>query len=147
MIWATVSSLYCFCWLYRAFLSLTAKKHNQSDFSIDHPVMSVCRDYYVAGSSKNQEHSKKATTFALLTTPKTLTVYIKTNCGKFFKRWEYQTTWPASWEIHMEVKKQQLELDMDNRLVPNQKRSMSRLYIVNLLINNLYSVTSREMLG
>ena len=30
------------------------------------------------------------------------------NCGKFFKRWEYQTTWPASWEICMQVKKQQL---------------------------------------
>ena len=34
------------------------------------------------------------------------------HCGKFFKRWEYQTTWPASWEICMQVKKQQLELDM-----------------------------------
>ena len=34
------------------------------------------------------------------------------NCGKFFKRWECQTTWPASWEICMQVKKQQLELDM-----------------------------------
>ena len=36
-----------------------------------------------------------------------------TNCGKFFKRWEYQTTWPASWEICVQVKKQQLELDME----------------------------------
>ena len=34
------------------------------------------------------------------------------HCGKFFKRWEYQTTWPASWEICMQVKKQQLELCM-----------------------------------
>ena len=38
-------------------------------------------------------------------------VWITTNCGKFFKRWEYQTTWPASWEICMQVKLQQLELD------------------------------------
>ena len=37
------------------------------------------------------------------------------NCGKFFKRWEYQTTLPASWEICMQVKKQQLELDMEQR--------------------------------
>ena len=37
---------------------------------------------------------------------------IKANCGNFFKRWEYQTTWPASWEISVQVKKQQLELDM-----------------------------------
>ena len=40
------------------------------------------------------------------------------DCGsqqteKFFKRWEYQTTWPASWETCMQVKKQQLELDME----------------------------------
>ena len=34
------------------------------------------------------------------------------NCGKFWKRWEYQTTWSASWENCMQVRKQQLELDM-----------------------------------
>ena len=37
------------------------------------------------------------------------------NCGKFWKRWEYQTTWPASWEICMQVRKQQLELDMEKQ--------------------------------
>ena len=42
-----------------------------------------------------------------------ITVWITTNYGKFLKRWEYQTTWPASWEICMQVKKQQLELDME----------------------------------
>ena len=35
--------------------------------------------------------------------------------GKFIKRWEYQTTWPASWEICMQVKKQQLEVDMEQQ--------------------------------
>ena len=35
--------------------------------------------------------------------------------GKFLKRWEYQTTWPASWEICMQVKKQQIELDMEQQ--------------------------------
>ena len=40
---------------------------------------------------------------------------ITINCGKFWKRWEYQTTWPASWEICMQVKKQQLELDMEQQ--------------------------------
>ena len=35
------------------------------------------------------------------------------NCGKFLKRWEYQTTLPASWETCMHVKKQQLELYME----------------------------------
>ena len=45
------------------------------------------------GSSKKQENKyRKASTSALLTTPKPLTVWVTTNCGKFFKRWEYQTT-------------------------------------------------------
>ena len=44
---------------------------------------------------------------------KPFTVWITTNCGKFFKRWEYQTTLPASWETYMWVKKQQLEPYME----------------------------------
>ena len=47
--------------------------------------------------------------------PKTLSVWITTNCGKFWKRWEYQTTLPASWEIGMQVRKQQLEVDMEQQ--------------------------------
>ena len=47
------------------------------------------------------------------TMPELLTVWITTNCGKFWKRWEYQTTPPASWEVCMQVKKQQLEWDME----------------------------------
>ena len=42
-------------------------------------------------------------------------VWITTNCRKFWKRWESQTTWPASWEICMQVKKQQSELDMEQQ--------------------------------
>ena len=67
------------------------------------------------GSLKKQESSRKTSTSALLTTPKPLTLWITTNCGKFFKRWEYQSTWPASWEICMEVRKKQLELDMEQQ--------------------------------
>ena len=55
-----------------------------------------------ARTSKKQESSRKTSTSALLTMPKSLTVWITTNCGKFWKRWEYQTTWPASWEICMQ---------------------------------------------
>ena len=40
---------------------------------------------------------------------------ISINCGKFWKRWEYQTTWSASWETCMQVRKQQLELDMEQQ--------------------------------
>ena len=68
-----------------------------------------------AGSSKKQESSRKTSTFALLTTPKPLTVWIIIYCGKFLKRWEYQTTLLASWEICMQVKKQQFELDMEQQ--------------------------------
>ena len=46
---------------------------------------------------------------------KALTVRIKANCGKFWKRWEYQTTWPASWEAYIQLRKQQLELDMEQQ--------------------------------
>ena len=42
-------------------------------------------------------------------------VWITTNYGKFLKRWEYQTPWPASWEIWMQIKKQQLELDIEQQ--------------------------------
>ena len=67
------------------------------------------------GSSKKQESSRKTPISALLTMSKPLTAWIAINCGKFWKRWEYQTTWPASWEICMQVKKQQLELDMEKQ--------------------------------
>ena len=58
------------------------------------------------GSLKKQENSKKTSTSALLTMPKPLTVWITISWGKFWKRWEYQTTWPASWETYMQVTKQ-----------------------------------------
>ena len=67
------------------------------------------------GSSKKQESSRRTSISALLAMPKPLTVWITINCGKFWKRWEYQTTWPASWEICMQVRKQQLELDMEQQ--------------------------------
>ena len=52
---------------------------------------------------------------ASLTTLKPLTVWITINCGKFLERWEYQTTLPVSWETCMQVKKQQLEPDMEQQ--------------------------------
>ena len=67
------------------------------------------------GSSKKQESFRKTSISALLTMPKHLTVWITINCGKFWKRWEYQTTWPASWETSMQARKQQLELDMEQQ--------------------------------
>ena len=68
------------------------------------------------GPWKKQESSRKTSISDLLTMPKPLTVWITINCGKFWERWEYQTTWPASWEIYMQVRKQQLELDMEQQI-------------------------------
>ena len=50
-------------------------------------------------------------------------------------RWEYQTTWPASLETYMQVRKQQLELDTEQQTGSKQERSTSRLYIVTCLFN------------
>ena len=53
--------------------------------------------------------------FCFLDYAKLMTVWITTNSRPFFMRWEYQTTQPASWEICMQVKKQQLELNMEQQ--------------------------------
>ena len=53
--------------------------------------------------------------FCFIDYAKPLIVWITINCGKFWKRWEYQTTWPASWENYMQLKKQQLELDTEQQ--------------------------------
>ena len=58
---------------------------------------------------KARESSRKTSISALLT------MRITINCGKFWRRWEYQTIWPVSWKTCMQVKKQQLELDMEQQ--------------------------------
>ena len=68
------------------------------------------------GSLKKQESSRKTSPSASLSMLKPLTVWVTTNCGKFFKRREYKTTWPASWKICMQIRKQQLELDMEQQI-------------------------------
>ena len=67
------------------------------------------------GSSQKQESFRKTSTSPLFTTPKPLTVWITTNCGKFLQRWEYQATLLGSWEICMQVKNQQLEPDIEQQ--------------------------------
>ena len=66
------------------------------------------------GSLKKQEFQKNIY-FCFIEYVKPFNCVITTNCGKFFKRWEHQTTWLASWEICMQVRKQQLELDMEKQ--------------------------------
>ena len=72
-----------------------------------------------AGSWKKEDSSRKTSSFALLTMPKPSTVWITTNCGKFFKRWEYQTTVPVSSKICMQVKEHSEIWTWNDGLVPN----------------------------
>ena len=66
-------------------------------------------------SSKKQKSSTKTSICALLTMPRLLTVWLTINCGKFLKRREQQTTFPVSCKKKKRVKKQQLELDMEQQ--------------------------------
>ena len=100
-----------------------------------------------AGSSKKQESSRKTSTSALLTMPKPLTVWITTNFGKFWKRWEYQTTWPASWEICLQVKKQQLELDMEQQTGSKSGNEYIKAVYCHPAYLTCMQSTSREMLS
>ena len=68
-------------------MHIQGKKYNRKGQYLDKP-----------GSWNKQESSRKTSISAFLTMPKPLTVWITTKCGKVLKRWEYQTTWPASWE-------------------------------------------------
>ena len=97
------------------------------------------------GSLKKQENSRKASTS--LTTLKPLTVWITINCGKYFKRWEYQTTLPAFRETYMQIKKQQLEPNIE----PWTSSKLGKEYIRAVYCHPAYLTsvqsTSCEMLG
>ena len=68
-----------------------------------------------AGSQKKQENSRKKHLLLLYWLGQSLWLCRSQQTGKFFKRWEYQTTLPASWEICVQIKKQQLEQDMEQQ--------------------------------
>ena len=68
-----------------------------------------------AGLSKTQKSSRKNIYFCLVDYTKAFDCVNHNKLWKFLKRWEYRSTWPASWEICMQVKKQQLELDMEQQ--------------------------------
>ena len=67
-----------------------------------------------AGSSKKQEFQKNIC-FCFVDYVKAVDCMDQNKLLKIWKRWEYQTTWSASWEIWMQVRKQQLELDMEQQ--------------------------------
>ena len=96
---------------------------------------------------KKASEFQKNTSSALLTMPKPLTVWITINCGKFFKRWEYQTTWHTSWEICIQVKEQQLELDMEQQTGSKSgKEYIKAVYCHPAYLTSMQS-TSWETLG
>ena len=80
-------------------------------------------------------------------TQKPLTVWITRNCEKFLNRWEYKTTLPASWEICMQVKKQQLEQDMEQWTGSKlEKEYVKAVYCHSAYLTYMQS-TSWELLG
>ena len=99
------------------------------------------------GSLKKQGSSRKTSTSALLTMPKPLTVWITINCGKFWKRWEYQTTWPAFWETYMQVRKQQLELDMEQQTGSKEEKEFIKAVYCHPAYLTYMQSTSWEMRG
>ena len=68
-----------------------------------------------AGSSKKWESSRKNIYFCFIDNAKAFDCVDHNKLWKFWKTWEYQTTWPASWETYMQVRKQQLELDTEQQ--------------------------------
>ena len=93
-------------------------------------------------TQKKQENSRKTSTSTSLTMLKPLTVWITTNCGKLSKRWEYQTTLSASWEICIQVKKQHETTDMEQQTGSNLGKHYITVYCNNILYctdNVIYS--------
>ena len=79
--------------------------------------------------------------------PKPSTVWITINCGKFWRRWEYQTTLSASWEICMHVKKPQLEPDMEQQTGSQLENEYVKAVYSHLAYLTSMQSTSCEMLG
>ena len=120
----TTRQLASFCMLVRlcsksfkpGFSSMWTEKFQMFKLNLEKSEEPEIKLPMFTGSWRKQKSSRKTSTLASLTMLKPLTVWITTNCGKFWKRWEYQTTRPASWETYMQVKNQQ-NLTWNNWLV------------------------------
>ena len=91
------------------------------------------------GSLKRKENSRKTSISASLIMPKPLTLWITINCGKFWRRWEYQTNWPASWEAYIQIRKQQFELDMEQQTGSKSGKEYVKGFILSPCLFNLYA--------
>ena len=97
------------------------------------------------GSQKKQESSRKTSTSALLTMPKNCVDHNK--LWKIHKEMGKQTTWPASWETCMQVKKQQLELDMEQQTGFKSGKGYVKAAYCHHAYLTYMQTTSCEMLG
>ena len=130
MLWATVSSQSCFCWLY-SFSIFGCKKYNQSDFGarlqqyVNHELPDVQAGFRKDRGTRDQIVNicwiiEKAREFqkniysCFIDYAKTFDCVDHNKLWKILS-WEYQTTLPASWETCIQVRKQQLELDMEQQ--------------------------------
>ena len=78
---------------------------------------------------------------------KPLSVWITANCGKFLKQWVYKITLPASWETCMQVKKQQSELDMEQRTGSNVKKEYIKAVYCQTCLFNSYAEYNMQSTG
>ena len=131
-------------WLHREDLCRGIWSHIEDFEKAEEPEIKLPTS---TGSLKKQENSRKLSTSALFTMPKPLIVWTTTNSGKFFKRWEYQTVLPASWEICMLVKKQQLEPDMEQQTGSKLRKEYVKAVYCHPAYLTYMQSTTWEMLG
>ena len=105
-------------------------------------IANIC---WITGKAK--ELQKKKSTSASLIMLKPLIVWITINCWKILKRWEYQNILPVSWETYMWVKKQQLELCMEQLIGSRLRKEFDRDFCCNPVCLIYMLSTSWEMLG
>ena len=96
---------------------------------------------------KKAREFQKNIYFCFIDYAKAFDVWITINCGKFWKRWEYQTTWPAAWETCIQVKQQQLELDMEQHTGSKSGKEYDKAIYCHPAYLTSMQRTSWEMLG
>ena len=153
--WTSGSSQFTYCWSLAWFSSIQFSHSVVSDslrphglqharrpcpspipkgYSNSCPLSQWCHPTISSSVVHTNTNTRKTSISALLTMSKPLTVWLTINYGKFWKRWEYQTTWPASWETYMQVTKQQLKLGMEQQTSSKSGKEYVKAVIATLLI-------------
>ena len=98
-------------------------------------------------SSKKGREFQKNIYSCFIDYAKAFECVVTTNCGKFLKRQEYQTTWPVSWEVCMHVKKQQLEPEMEQQIGSKLGKAYVKVAYCHPVYLTYMQSTSCEMPG